>query len=35
MIESHSDWIGKFPDYAIASYLGITKETMSRFRAIS
>lgn len=33
LIANHPEWIGKFPDYVIASYLGITKETMSRFRA--
>ncbi|NCN09239.1 MAG: Crp/Fnr family transcriptional regulator [Leptospira sp.] len=33
LIANHPEWIGKFPDYVIASFLGITKETMSRFRA--
>ncbi|HMV42063.1 MAG TPA: hypothetical protein PK079_12150 [Leptospiraceae bacterium] len=31
-IETNYQKIGKYPDHIIASYLGITKETFSRFR---
>jgi hypothetical protein len=31
-IASHPDFLNRFPQHFIASYLGITKETLSRVR---
>lgn len=32
MLERHPDWIQRFPQYQLASYLGMTPETLSRVR---
>ncbi|UZR96291.1 Crp/Fnr family transcriptional regulator [Chondrinema litorale] len=33
LLKNHPDWINRFPQKYIASYLGITPETLSRVRA--
>lgn len=33
LLEEHPDWINRFPQKHIASYLGMTPETLSRVRA--
>ena len=31
-VDSHPDFLSRFPQHVIASYLGITKDTLSRVR---
>lgn len=33
LMEKHPDWINRFPQHQIASYLGMTRETLSRVRS--
>jgi CRP-like cAMP-binding protein len=33
LLEEHPDWVNRFPQMYIASYLGMTKETFSRVKA--
>jgi CRP/FNR family transcriptional regulator, anaerobic regulatory protein len=33
LLLKHPDWINRFPQMQIASYLGMTRETLSRVRA--
>jgi CRP-like cAMP-binding protein len=33
LLEKHPDWINRFPQHLLASFLGMTRETLSRVRA--